>query len=483
MIKTVTKIKKINLKKLNSKINLCFNFMKKRCKKGMKIIKILFVMVILLISAGIFADNINSEDLKNNSNKELNALESTEAEEDEHWFKFSGVSNTTLLSASKKNLVDMDGKKVDKNYFLEDIEFNMEAKIAENFKAYTTISLGNYMDFIDGESDSYNLKVIPYYLYLNYEDEKYGKLNAGIIPFQINPYVMERADDDTYSENDRMEDGNYAMNGVDCEIKIKNIELKTWFLTMAKYGWHDSTLFDRYLFGDMKYNFGAQVKTSFGNDISVSALYMAIANNGDEDYKAGIFGGNVNVPFENFYLDFNYYTQNLNTNAKTLYDNSYNMDIKVGYSDDNLDIFGGYRTVQAGYDAPGSWDPSGVGANFTNVKGWYGEFNYSISDLFDVYGFYKNYSPDNKDYENFDNVKNIMIGLNYNITETQSVWAEYEKFNVLSGDEVSNYYTLGWRNDFSESLNFRLFYQYIDNNFDGDRNKGSLFNAQLRFSF
>ena len=441
---------------------------------------------------------------------DLNALNArvSELEINSARLQITGEVNFISIASFGDNpdggVLDQDGRLMNdglrKAVFMNDIQLDIAGKVNNKITANSTLVIGDYLNKLNSiNSDGYGkqegtAEIIPYYMYISLKDKKRGNIKLGRMPFQINPYVMMRLDDDTYADIDRMENGDFSMEGIDYTFNLSELGFRVWGVRPV-YDWGDADLEGNYnIDGNIKTNIGGKVSYA-AKDFNISALYSQVASDVTFNLpdKADIYGGQVYVPFKNFFAEGAYYVQNMNRDIDYLtygIKRSVIWNIKSGYIDDKFEIGAGYRDVDAGYAAPGAWDPDGVMANLTNTKSFYTNISYSFTDKVGAYGMYKKYNPKDRLKIHDGNITDWIFGINWDISEIDSVYTEYEEAKMQDIDNTNasgrlKYFTVGWEREIGASSCLKLMYQYAKTKGSDlvSQNKGSIINAQITVRF
>ena len=444
----------------------------------------------------------------------------TALEEEQARVKITGelyFSSIGAFANDGNDLMDATGR-VRKNAerditFRKDVQLNVVGKVNNNINAYVSLVMGDFM------AENKKTTVLPYYMYVKSEDEKWGDIKVGRMPFQINQYVVKRIDNDMYNDIERIDNGDYVYEGFDYTNSFGSLDLRLWgtkpWAQDDWCDWVDSTLGSslnnyRYLynfgFNDLghnehrvAYNAGGELAFNFSG-ITVAGLFSQVATQeGDMNRpdSAMIYGGNINAKFGQFGLGAFGYVQAMNRDnlvAPTMSKkNSLAWDAFASFSNDTFNILAGYKEIEAGYATPGAWDKIGNLYNPNNIKGFYVNADVKFGNA-KIYGLFKEYKINDEYYDNIfypgyigystGKITNWKAGAEYALSDLDTIYADYEnaKYDYLNSD----YITAGWMRKVGTNAKFKLMYQYINNkeaNILFDETKGSIVNAQVTVNF
>ncbi len=404
--------------------------------------------------------------------------------------KLSGSANIYIQGAvasynnvTQDSLSNKDGriyKEIPDFSVSKEIELNVAGKINDKVDAYLKLVSGDYLSSL-GSGDKSG-EVIPYYTYVSYKDKKKGSAKFGRIPFQINPYVFQRYDDDSYVDNNRMDNGDYAVDGIDYSLEKESFAFRMWFVKPQYDIFEDATLSSNYnLDVDINTFFGVQIGFNLFNRLDFDLLYSEARAEEDSSLhinKSKIWGGLLNIPVGVFDFNAAYFTLD---NSK--YDRADLLDLKLNFLENKLAGSIGYTDVDEGYTALGNLELASV-TNANNAKG----FSYMLSyNFFDNFNFYTNYSYYNaKKYSGSKpKVDYYNAGFEWDMGAEDSLLAEYEYYKTDVDEKKSNYFTVSWLKEISENASFKLGYQFINDKFfnTDEHNKGGVLFGQFSASF
>ncbi|MBQ0104745.1 MAG: S-layer homology domain-containing protein [Armatimonadetes bacterium] len=380
---------------------------------------------------------------------------------------------------------------------VKDFQINVKGRVNNNINAYLSLVAGDYMKkVVDPEmiatwatdvNTASDVTVLPYYMYATVDMNKWGDFRLGRMPFQINKYVYKRYDSDSYFDIARMDNGDYAVDGVDYTKDFGVVDVRAWLAQPQHSMFEDHTL-------DFAYGLTSPVKVMAGAQLgfNISSARVEALINYNEALKnwfsydgraiSKIYGATLNVPMGSFTLDGAYFqqkTQDLDKYLGSDKDNPTMFDVKGTLDWNGLVVDAGYRQVELGYEAPADWEAMAYIHNPSNVKGFYADAAYAFGN-FDVFGAYKQYKL--KDDFGFsideDKITYWKAGVDYNTGKIGKFGVKYEQLKNYG--EKSNYLTVSWAKKVGNA-NFKLAYQNV-NNKDLD-NKGNILYGQAGYSF
>ncbi|MBQ9358511.1 MAG: S-layer homology domain-containing protein [Abditibacteriota bacterium] len=419
-------------------------------------------------------------------------------EDEQARVKITGIANFMVESViSGDEGADYDGlapiTKLFKRHqsFYKDVQIDVKGRVNDHVNVYTTLVMGDWMDkLFNGEAPQDTMSdIVPYYMYATSNDETWGDIRVGRMPFQINKFVFKRAGDSSYFGIDRLDAGNLSVEGFDYAKSFGAFDARVWGIRPV-YDWNDPAnpkFLDYGTFATEKVSGfgGIQLGVNFG-DGRVSALYGKMGAENKIPFspdKADIYGASLYVPFGQFYVDGGWYTAKPNKG----YEKAAAWDANLGFDNDKLAIGGGYRTVESGYNAVTANNLTCLfDTKADNYKGFYGNVSYRFTDAFRVYGDYQDYEIDDAaDFSAFEDARYFKAGMEYDLTDLDNIYVEYEqgKFNTTGIIPISRKIdcaTLGWNRKVGQNAKIKMFYEYWkDDNFQ----KSHFVGGQLTVNF
>ncbi|MEI7576038.1 MAG: S-layer homology domain-containing protein [Armatimonadota bacterium] len=356
-------------------------------------------------------------------------------------------------------------------------------------------------------------------LYANLSDSLVGMnfdAKIGRQGVKISPYVMQRLDTTSFFENERYDNGEYALDGITAGFSFGgNTKLGLFLgnvgganlngrqvqgITIGAedlgIGAADQLNVARAMGAVLKFGLGdkggitASLVTFDGNSVSAGPVLTGGAGFNrnevygiDLDYKLGhnlsVMGGVGKSSFKT------------NKTDNSAGDNQ-RQNFGVKYNAGNLDLGVGYRKVESNYQAPGDWGRLGFYRNVNDVKGVDFNIGYKVSDNLSLSG-----SRANLDTITFGGgvrgVESTNIGANFKINSNWTLMATYEDTQFKNGfynNDTFKYTTLGFGYDMGANTLFKLWYQVgdvqttpnISTNGAG-QSKGSFIGAQFSVKF
>lgn len=374
--------------------------------------------------------------------------------------------------------------------FMSELELNGKYKPSKAWEFNATGVVGNYLNTL--ELDPYYKKstVSAHLYYLNgkYTDKKAGEITAGSFGFKVNPYIFERVSNDDYFVNNRTQDGNYPITGVNWKNTIDKFSYNLWYGKMGKNGFDDENLYwyscDFALNGGyLNETYGGQLGYKFGT-VALDGTYMELKS-GENDDKAKLYGGTIKIPNKIVDIDANYYVQD--TTAVNLYnekiDKSSIWDINLTKNFGKLDTKLSYLYIGEYYNAPGAWVlHTGNGAG---LKGFVFKTSYNFFDNFKVYGYIQKGKCFQPTIEG--DVLKTNLGVNYQMDEKANFdlsWRyKYKLFDLTNQSTLHDYFMLKFNYDISKSMKFMLGYEYDHGKIQSEKYSNGIVFSQIRYSF
>ncbi len=385
-------------------------------------------------------------------------------EDEQARVKITGAANFMVkdVISGDKPAMDIDGyddihglaKR--KQSFYKDVQLDIKGRVNDKINLYTTLVMGDFQRKMAGQDTWDSMSdIVPYYMYAQSIDEKWGDIRVGRMPFQVNRFLFMRDTETSYFDIDRLDDGNWSFEGFDYAKSFGAIDVRFWG-NRPVYDWNDSQL--AYL-GDQKIsvNLGGQLGFSFG-DARITAVYDKMATADRIPYKMDkpeYYGATLYVPFGQFYVDGGWFQMKPNKGLEK----STMFDAKAGFENDKLSVAAGYKKVEPnwfGWANPDSIFDIGFADNY---KGFYAEAAYNFTDAFKVYGEYKKYDEVEDDaFEYFDEMRYMKAGISYDVTDLDNVFAEYEQAkDGYKNDAI----TVGWNRKVGKNAKIKAMYQYL----------------------
>ncbi len=357
-------------------------------------------------------------------------------------------------------------------------------------------------------------------LYANLSDSLVGMnfdAKIGRQGVKISPYVMQRLDTTSFFENERYDNGEFALDGVTAGFSFGGNTKLGLFLGNIGGANLGGTQVQGITIGGEEFGqgaanslnvaraMGAVLKFGLGDNGGITASLVTFDGNNTVAGTAGATAGALYNRNEVYGVDLDYKLGgNLSVmggvgkssfkNNKTDNSNSNNQrqNFGVKYMAGSLDLGVNYRKIEANYQAPGDWGRMGFYRNVNDVKGVDFSLGYKVSDNLSVSG-----NVANLDTVTFGGgvrgVESTNIGANFKINSNWTLMATYEDTKFKNGfynNDTFKYTTLGFGYDMGASTMFKLWYQVGDvqttpsivTNGAG-QSKGSFIGAQFSVKF
>ncbi|MBP5274441.1 MAG: S-layer homology domain-containing protein [Abditibacteriota bacterium] len=374
-----------------------------------------------------------------------------------------------------------------KQSFFKDVQLDIKGRVNDKINLYTTLVMGDWANKNNFNVDNNTIErtfsslsdITPYYMYAVSSDEKWGDIRIGRMPFQINNYLFKRYKESSYFDIDRLDDGNFSVEGYEYAKSFGAVDVKFWG-NRPVYDWYDWQL--PYFTGvegepvKVSVNLGGQVGFNFG-DARITAVYTKMA--APERIKKMVdkpefYGATLYVPFGQFYVDGGWMQYKPNKG----YSKASMWDAKLGFANDKLDISAGYKNIESGYYGVAIQDKIFDTYAGDNYKGFYVDAAYNFTDAFKVYGTYKNYKPEDDNMPIFfDDMKYMKAGISYDVSALDNVFVEYEQAKDVYKDDAI---TVGWNRKVGQNAKIKMMYQYLKYE---DLEKTHLVAGQLSVNF
>jgi hypothetical protein len=389
---------------------------------------------------------------------------------------------------------------------------------------------------------------------------------AGRVGYKLSPYMFQRPKMEDYFDNERWDDGKYRFDGAILGFNFGSAKLHVWGgntsnelsvngvdmnpliisntrtpfatgkgggtftegfagtaglpATLAGYrASGEIGAIDKTAAADLGFALGANGHVGLGyllleqeaNVAGRDDLVSSGAANRDQ-----VFGGDADLGFGRFKLAGGFHESILtaNTTSVNSKDNQA-WDAKAKYSADKFNVYGGYRSVDKDYFAPGDWGRLGIVQNPGNIRGWQGgatidlgkairitaegEWDKGIGSTASSNGDSIGWSP----FDSSTNIRQLTARLDLRLNPNFSIYGSFQdvKYDNLNGGTVFlgapagnaatnatgalvDWTTIGLGYGLSTNAKFSLAYQFSnggDNN--GDRLNGGILTSQLTIKF
>jgi hypothetical protein len=241
---------------------------------------------------------------------------------------------------------------------------------------------------------------------------------AGRVAYKLSPYMFQRPKTEDYYDNERWADGKYRMDGAILGFNFGVAKLHIWggntsnllsvngvdlnplvisntrtaftptegFLgtngtlpaTLAAYAksGYAGTV-DKTAAADLGFGLGSNGHLSLAYLVLEQEAHIQglddLVNSGEAN-RDSIAGGDADFGFGRLKIGGGFHesvlTDNFNTSVNSK--NNQSWDATAKYSADKFNVYGGYRSVDKDYFAPGDWGRLGIIQNPGNIHGWQG---------------------------------------------------------------------------------------------------------------
>lgn len=340
----------------------------------------------------------------------------------------------------------------------------------------------------NGGNNSTNVYLHRLYATLN---DGIGGLNfdakIGRQGLKLGSYVLQRPDTTSFYSQERMDNGEYTMDGVSFKFGLgANTDLGLFLgQTNNNSGTSGNTIMPILIGEPQSSVFGSVASLSVARTMGAS-LGFKIGENGKLALSFVDFDSNTlgNTPTSNrlevYGADFDYKLSNsigisagtgrsqFKSGSSSVSFGSKNTRTNFGLSWNGgpLGIEAAYSEVGDAYVAPGAWSKSAMFHNLNDLKTTSVSANYTVSDKLGLHGTYS--KGDQMSVTNKDAVKTTKFGADFKINSNWSLNADYEDtkfqggFIVDGGAPQFKFTTLGFGYDMGANTMFKLFYQMSD---------------------
>ncbi|MBQ9358520.1 MAG: hypothetical protein IJT95_03165, partial [Abditibacteriota bacterium] len=386
-------------------------------------------------------------------------------EDEQARVKINGAANFMIedVISGDRPAFDADGfAPIDKLFkrhqsFFKDVQIDIKGRVNDHVNLYTTLVMGDYLDKVNGTEALQDTMadIVPYYMYAASTDDTWGDIRVGRMPFQINNFLFKRFKDSTYFDIDRMDDGNFAVEGFDYAKSFGAFDVRVWG-NRPVYDWNDWQV---WLLNGEKVSGSGGIQAGFNfGDARITAVFDMLGTENKVPFlvdKVKYYGGTLYIPFGQFYVDGGYFQMKPNKS----FPKSAAWDAKLGFANDKLDISAGYKSVEDGWYSFAVLDKILDQYYADNYKGFYVDAAYNFTDAFKVYGTYKQYDDDDSTLPSaYDDMKYFKAGVSYDVTALDNVFAEYEQAKYGFKDDAIS---VGWNRKVGQNAKIKMMYQYM----------------------
>jgi len=333
-------------------------------------------------------------------------------------------------------------------------------------------------------------------------------VEAGRIGYKVSPYIFQRYDNTSYFDNERWDNGDYAIDGAVLgfnfggvkfdliggrtakRLSINGVDIQPLQSGIIQTGAAGFTAPEEGRL-DIDRIFGARLNIPLTTSGNVNLAYLLLLENnqlfigGEEANRVDVYGGDVSFNLGGINLSGGFSRSDLKYNADTINDEDNNAwFVKAAYTGRNFGLFGKYESIQANYIAPGDWGRLGILRNPTNIRG------FEVGGYIDLTGALK-LTANAAFYEGLDddfatgtvrgafseetNINRYSVGLDYRLSSNVGILLGFESTNfedlAINGgvtgaaffdDTRYNWYTVGLGYNLSDAAKLTIQYQMSD---------------------
>jgi hypothetical protein len=415
---------------------------------------------------------------------------------------FKGTAGNTVINSDGHGFGSTgSGAGIDSLTVLHELGLNISASnvvgelVVGNMLGNGNTGFGNGSSTFSANGTNYNSGNNNTNVYLN---RLYATMNDGIggLNFdakigrqglKLGSFVLQRPDTTTFYSQDRMDNGEYTMDGASFKFGLgANTDLGLFLGQTNNNAGTSGTGIMPMLIGEPQ----SAVNNGFNAALSVArtmgaTLGFKLGENGHLGLSFVDFDSNTlaNTPGSNrlevFGADLGYKlsdsislmagtgrsqfkagTSNVSFGKNTR--TNFGVDWMAGSLGLNL----GYSEVGSGYVAPGSWSKVAVYHNLNDLKTTSIKGHYGLSDKLTIRGGFV--KGDQMSVTNKDAVKSTTLGADFKINSNWTLMADYED-TMFKGGFVQDgatpqfkFTTLGFGYDMGANTMFKMFYQMSD---------------------
>lgn len=323
------------------------------------------------------------------------------------------------------------------------------------------------------------------------------KLSVGRVPTQFTPYTFKLVDPDTYLENSNTDSGNIPVDGIVAEANIGKFGIKAVAAKVDPINFGSMIPGKQYTVGatgvgsfigpvGLPFNgtrpggapieqvAGAHVSLPLGEKLSLNATGLAFGTQG-LGTQGYVYGGGVDATVLGFGVSGTYNRSENDVPGSR--NNNTATEGTLSRTFGSFSLTGGYRDIDANFNAPGSWERLGTYQNPTDIEGFFGKVSVPVGKL-GLTGEYHNYDWGTTEIENVRG--NVSLGVG-----SGSLLVGAEQNKVKSSNTKQNFFNVAYSTSLSSSTTFKLGYQLIDyKNFQSSLNpKGNVLTGTFNVKF
>ncbi|MGC4043651.1 MAG: S-layer homology domain-containing protein [Armatimonas sp.] len=385
-------------------------------------------------------------------------------------------------------------------------DFNLDLGITpdENTSLNVRINHGNYLSYVYGGSRGAGASLAQMttiwsaVLGTKANLPLFGetKLSVGRVPTQFTPYTFKLVDPDTYLENSNTDSGNIPVDGIVAEANLGKIGIKAVAAKVDPIAFGSAIPGKQYTVGatgvgsfigpvGMPFNgtrpggapieqvAGAHLTLPIGKfNLNATGLAFGTQGLGTQGY---VYGGGLDTSLFGFGVSGSYNRSESDVPGSR--NNNEATDAMISRTFGSVSVTGGYRDIQANFNAPGAWERLGTYQNPTDIKGGYGKVSVPVGKI-GLSGEYHNYDWGTTEIENVRGGVSLGVG-------SGSLMVGAEQNKVKAGNVKQNFFNVGYSTMLSTSTTFKLGYQLIDyKNFQSSgANKGNVVTGTFNVKF
>lgn len=374
--------------------------------------------------------------------------------------------------------------------------------------------------------------------------------SLGRVGYKVSPYIFQRPDNTPYYANDRWDNGMWNFDGgvlgfhfgtakfdvfggrTSNRFSTGFDELQPMFAGAAgspfspgasgglgdrPRGFNRNSDFTGSQSIQIDQMLGASLNIPLGTNGGLNLAYLWLdgntpANIGGTADRVNVWGGDLKFNFSGLDVEGGYSKSDVYSGNDTLItDDNSAWYATLGYNRGNWGIKGGYRRIDPQFAAPGDWGRIGIWWNPTDIKGWYADAHFDISNNLRLQanaGFYTGTDTafgGVTGLSDDDHLNHFNVGLGYKMGGNHSLLLGYEGVfwdledragvGFVGGKPREQWWNIGWGVDLNARTKFNLLWQISD--YDGrgvagfnpfssstsTRARGGLITSQLTVRF
>lgn len=329
----------------------------------------------------------------------------------------------------------------------------------------------------------------------------------GRFGYKVSPYIYQKSDSTPYYANERWDDGKWRMDGANLGFKFGAGNLNVLFGREA--GLTTSNGIPLQLQPGAAGAFagtmmGAHLAVPVMENGKVNLAYIWRESNGPIGGNFGrqeVFGGDVNMNWQNFWLGAGYSQSNIKVGGLKVTKNNYAWNVNGGWKGDRWGLEAGYREIMPDFTAPGDWGRIGFLYNLTDHRGFNVGAHFSLSDSTTLRASGEFYEGSNKvgvlggpALVTGDKINRYTASLDYKLNDAWSAmlggeWVDLNWAGATPTDKM-RWYNVGFGYAMSEMAKLNFMWQMSDHAgaagspiFGTTKFTGSLITTQLTVKF